>query len=104
MKTILPPVASHAQWQAARDLLLVKEKAHTRASDALAAKQRRLPMVEIAKRYIFDGEKGKASLLDMFEGRRQLILYHFMFAPRVGGWPAAGLTPNTETHIRKTER
>ncbi len=90
MKSTLPPVVSQAEWQAARDQLLVKEKAHTRASDALAAERRRLPMVEITMPYIFDGENGKASLLDLFEGRRQLILYHFMFAPSVGGWPSAG--------------
>jgi predicted dithiol-disulfide oxidoreductase (DUF899 family) len=90
MKNKLPPIVSPAEWQAARDRLLVKEKAHTRASDALAAERRRLPMVEITKPYLFDGTEGKASLLDLFEGRRQLILYHFMFAPSVEGWPAAG--------------
>lgn len=90
MTTLLPPVALQAEWQVARDQLLVKEKAHTRAGDALAAERRRLPMVEITKQYLFEGENGKASLLDLFEGRRQLILYHFMFAPRVGGWPSAG--------------
>ena len=90
MKSTLPSVVPYAEWQSARDQLLVKEKAHTRASDALAAERRRLPMVEITKRYVFDGENGRASLLDLFEGRRQLILYHFMFAPNVGGWPSAG--------------
>src|SRR5207244_5065381 len=86
----LPPVVSPAEWQAARDELLVKEKAATHARDALAAERRRLPMVQIDKDYVFDGPDGKVSLLDLFDGRRQLILYHFMFAPGVEGWPSAG--------------
>jgi predicted dithiol-disulfide oxidoreductase (DUF899 family) len=77
----LPAVVSPAEWQAARDALLAKEKEATRARDALAAERRRLPMVRIDKEYVFDGPNGKASLLDLFEGRRQLILYHFMFGP-----------------------
>jgi predicted dithiol-disulfide oxidoreductase (DUF899 family) len=85
-----PRVVSHAQWQVARDKLLRKEKAETRALDALAAERRRLPMVKIEKDYVFEGPKGKARLVDLFEGRRQLILYHFMFAPGVDGWPKAG--------------
>jgi predicted dithiol-disulfide oxidoreductase (DUF899 family) len=86
----LPQVVSQAEWQAARDKLLVKEKAATHARDALAADRRRLPMVRIDKEYVFEGPNGKAGLLDLFDGRRQLILYHFMFAPGVGGWPTAG--------------
>jgi predicted dithiol-disulfide oxidoreductase (DUF899 family) len=86
----LPRVVSQAEWQAARKKLLVKEKAETRARDALAARRRRLPMVKIEKNYIFEGTKGKARLVDLFDGRRQLILYHFMFAPGVDGWPNAG--------------
>jgi predicted dithiol-disulfide oxidoreductase (DUF899 family) len=86
----LPPIVSLTEWQAARDKLLVKEKAATRARDALAAERRRLPMVRIEKNYVFEGPNGKASLLDLFEGRRQLIIYHFMFAPGVEGWPSAG--------------
>ena len=74
----------------ARDALLLKEKAATHARDALAAERRRLPMVKIEKQYLFNGPKGKMSLLDLFEGRRQLLLYHFMFAPPVPGWPDAG--------------
>ena len=77
----LPPVVSPAEWQAARDALLAKEKEATRAQDALAAERRRLPRVAIEKDYVFDGPDGKASLLDLFEGRRQLLLYHFMFGP-----------------------
>src|SRR5690349_12526996 len=85
-----PPIASPAEWQAARAELLVKEKAMTRALDALAAERRRLPMVRIDKDYLFDGPDGKAHLRDMFEGRRQLLLYHFMFGPGASGWPTAG--------------
>jgi predicted dithiol-disulfide oxidoreductase (DUF899 family) len=77
----LPQVVSPAEWQVARDGLLVKEKEATRARDALAAQRRRLPIVRIEKEYVFDGANGKASLLDLFEGRRQLIVYHFMFGP-----------------------
>src|SRR6266404_5848800 len=88
--TNLPRIVSRAEWQQARDQLLVKEKAATRAHDALAAARRRLPMVRIEKDYVFDGLNGKARLLELFEGRRQLIIYHFMFAPSVDGWPAAG--------------
>src|SRR6267143_2248133 len=77
----LPRIVSAAEWQAARENLLVKEKAATRARDALAAERRRLPRVEIEKDYVFEGPDGKASLLDLFEGRRQLIVDHFMFDP-----------------------
>src|SRR5919204_5640248 len=77
----LPPVVSPTEWQLARESLLVKEKEATRARDALAAERRRLPMVQIDKDYVFEGPDGKASLLDLFDGRRQLILYHFMFGP-----------------------
>src|SRR5881227_364299 len=86
----LPPVVSPSEWQVLRDELLAKEKEATRARDALAAERRRLPMVRIEKDYSFEGPEGKASLLDLFEGRRQLIVYHFMFAPGVDGWPDAG--------------
>jgi predicted dithiol-disulfide oxidoreductase (DUF899 family) len=77
----LPPVVSAEEWQAARDALLVKEKEATRARDALAAERRRLPRVRIDKDYRFDAPNGNATLLDLFEGRRQLLLYHFMFGP-----------------------
>ena len=77
----LSPVVSETEWQAAREALLAEEKEGTRGRDALAAKRRRLPMVLIDKGYVFDGPESNASLLDMFEGRRQLLLYHFMFGP-----------------------
>ncbi len=86
----LPQVVSQDEWQVAREKLLVKEKEATRARDALAAERRRLPMVRIDKDYVFEGPEGKATLLDLFDGRRQLIVYHFMFAPGVEGWPEAG--------------
>jgi predicted dithiol-disulfide oxidoreductase (DUF899 family) len=86
----LPKVVTRAKWQAARKKLLIKEKQATRVRDARNAQRRRLPMVRIEKDYVFEGPAGKACLLDMFEGRRQLILYHFMFAPGVSGWPTAG--------------
>lgn len=86
----LPKIASQAEWEIALDALRHKEKAATRAHDALAAERRRLPMVRIEKNYIFEASAGKISLLELFEGRRQLILYHFMFAPGVEGWPTAG--------------
>jgi hypothetical protein len=77
----LPPVVSQAEWQVARDRLLIKEKAATQARDALAAERRRLPMVKIDKDYVFEGSTGNARLFDMFDGRRQLIMYHVMFGP-----------------------
>jgi predicted dithiol-disulfide oxidoreductase (DUF899 family) len=75
----LPQVVSPAEWQAAHEALLVKEKEATRARDALAAERRRLPMVRFDKDYLFDGPDGHVNLLDLFDGRRQLIVYHFMF-------------------------
>ena len=91
MKTTnLPPIVSAEEWAVAREKLLVKEKAATRARDALAAERRRLPMVLIDKEYFFDGPDGRASLVDLFPGKRQLLIYHFMFAPGAHGWPTAG--------------
>lgn len=76
-----PKLVSPEAWWEAREAHLAKEKALTRARDALAAERRRLPMVEIRSHYRFEGSGGPATLLDLFEGRRQLIVYHFMFAP-----------------------
>jgi len=89
-KKALPKIVTRAEWKRARAKLMTKEKAETRRRDALAAERRRLPMVRIEKDYRFDGPKGKVRLTDLFEGRRQLLLYHFMFAPDVQGWPNAG--------------
>jgi len=89
-QTRLPNVVSQAEWLAAGKQLRAKEKQLTREHDQLAAERRRMPVVKIDKPYVFEGPAGEVSLLDLFEGRRQLIVYHFMFAPGVGGWPTAG--------------
>jgi predicted dithiol-disulfide oxidoreductase (DUF899 family) len=77
MKT--PAIVSQQEWEAARQELLVKEKELTRVRDAMAAARRRMPWVAVEKEYQFDGPDGKASLLNLFEGRRQLILYRAFF-------------------------
>src|SRR5277367_724954 len=82
-----PPVVPQGQWETARQQLLVKEKASTRAHDALAAERRRMPWMRVEKNYTFDSPKGKVSLLDLFEGRRQLVIYRAFFEPGVYGWP-----------------
>src|SRR5215475_13723894 len=82
-----PKVVSPKEWEAARQKLLVKEKELTRARDALAAERRRMPWVAVEKKYEFDGPNGKASLLDLFDGRHQLIVYRAFFEPGVNGWP-----------------
>jgi predicted dithiol-disulfide oxidoreductase (DUF899 family) len=82
-----PPIVSQQEWEAARQQLLLKEKAFTRSRDALAAERRRMPWLAVDKKYEFDGPKGKVSLLDLFEGRPQLIVYRAFFEPGVFGWP-----------------
>ena len=82
-----PKIVSRDEWLAAREQLLVEEKRLTRERDALAAKRRRMPWLPVEKQYEFDGPNGKASLLDLFEGRRQLIVYRAFFEPGVFGWP-----------------
>ena len=86
----LPRIVSPEEWQMAHENFLAKEKAATRARDALAAERRRLPMVKMEQAYVFQGPQGAVPFLDLFEGRWQLLLYHFMFAPEVNGWPDAG--------------
>src|ERR671917_731218 len=86
----MPPVVSPQEWQAAWEQMLVKEKAHTRARDALAAERRRMPRLAVEKDYRFEGPDGPASLLDLFAGRRQLIVYRFFYDPDVKGWPERG--------------
>ena len=78
----LPEVVSGEEWLVARKELLAREKELTRRRDALNAERRRLPMVEITKEYVFEGPDGRATLPDLFDGRRQLIVGHFMFDPR----------------------
>jgi predicted dithiol-disulfide oxidoreductase (DUF899 family) len=82
-----PPIVSPQEWEAARQQLLVREKAHTRARDALAAERRRMPWTAVETPYVFETVAGPASLLDLFEGRRQLIVYRAFFEPGVHGWP-----------------
>jgi predicted dithiol-disulfide oxidoreductase (DUF899 family) len=82
-----PPIVSSKEWEAARDQLLVKEKAVMRAHDALAAERRRMPWVAVDKKYVFEGPNGTVSLSDLFAGRRQLIVYRAFFEPGVHGWP-----------------
>jgi predicted dithiol-disulfide oxidoreductase (DUF899 family) len=77
----LPKIASADEWRAARVELLEEEKAMTRTRDVLNTKRRELPMVKIDKDYVFEGPGGRASLFDLFDGRRQLIVRHFMFGP-----------------------
>jgi predicted dithiol-disulfide oxidoreductase (DUF899 family) len=82
-----PPVVSPEAWEAAWQEMLKKEKAMTRARDALAAERRRMPWMAVEKAYAFEGPNGKVSLVDLFEGRRQLIVYRAFFEPGVFGWP-----------------
>jgi predicted dithiol-disulfide oxidoreductase (DUF899 family) len=88
MKT--PSIVSPQEWQAARERMLVKEKELTRARDALAAERRRMPWMAVEKTYRFEGPDGPASLLDVFDGRRQLIVYRFFYGPEVTSYAAAG--------------
>lgn len=80
-KIELPEIVSRDKWLADRKKLLEKEKEHTRQRDKLNAERRRLPMAEIEKEYVFNGPDEELHLADLFEGRRQLIVYHFMFGP-----------------------
>src|SRR3954464_510288 len=82
-----PEIVTMEEWDAARQQLLVKEKALTRARDALAAERRRMPWLGVGKEYGFEGPRGRASLVDLFEGRSQLIVYRAFFEPGVDGWP-----------------
>lgn len=83
-------VVSATEWRRARAAMTAREKKHMRAADALAAARRRMPWMKIEKPYAFEGPQGRLGLVDLFEGRTQLILYHFMFGPEVEGWPEKG--------------
>jgi predicted dithiol-disulfide oxidoreductase (DUF899 family) len=85
-----PPIVSPQEWDTAREQMLIKEKELTRARDALAAERRRMPWMAVEKQYAFEGPNGPASLLDLFEGRRQLIVYRFFYDPGMDGWPEHG--------------
>ena len=110
VRTTLPEIVSAEEWKVARAALLVKEKALMKATDALSAERRRLPMVEITTPYVFASADGPVSLLDLFEGRSQLVLYHFMYAP---DWPEGcvgcsmvldHMGPDEHLHARDTSR
>jgi len=90
----LPPIVNEAEWRSANAALREKEKAATRASDALAAERRRQPVTEFSTEYRLEGPEGEVGLLDLFEGRRQLIVYHFWFPP--GGKPCGGCSMFTD--------
>jgi predicted dithiol-disulfide oxidoreductase (DUF899 family) len=104
----LPKVVSSEQWQATNERIVSKEKELMRQSDALAAERRRQPMMRVEKTYEFDGPNGKASLLDLFDGRRQLFIYNFMFGPNQEvGCPGCSmaidqLTDLAHLHARQT--
>ena len=83
----LPSVVTPSEWEAARQALLIKEKAVMRGRDALASERRRMPWMAVEKEYEFEGPDGPAQLVDLFDGRRQLIVYRAFFEPGVHGWP-----------------
>ena len=85
-----PPIVAAQEWAVAHADMLVKEKELTRARDALAAQRRRMPWTPVQNRYVFDGPDGRVSLLDLFDGRRQLIVYRAFMDPGVEGWPEHG--------------
>jgi predicted dithiol-disulfide oxidoreductase (DUF899 family) len=85
-----PKVGTREEWLAARVELLEREKALTRRSDELAQKRRELPWVPVEKEYSFETDEGTKTLAELFDGRSQLLVYHFMFGPSVEGWPEAG--------------
>ncbi len=89
----LPEVVSAKDWNAVREDLLVKEKEHTRAGDALAAERRRMPRMAVEKDYRFEGPDGPVSLADLFEGRRQLIVYRAYYGPEVTTYAEGGSYP-----------
>lgn len=95
-----PQVVSREEWIAARKEHLAHEKELTRRRDELNAERRRLPMVEIDKDYVFDGPDGKVGLLDLFDGRRQLLVWHFMFYPHwEAGCPSCSLIIDNVGHL-----
>jgi predicted dithiol-disulfide oxidoreductase (DUF899 family) len=92
MKTA--PIVSPQDWEQARQQLLVKEKEHTRARDALAALRRRMPWMAVEKEYRFEGPTGSMSLVDLFQGRRQVIVYRAFFAPDITTFATGGSYPD----------
>src|SRR2546428_7370356 len=95
-----PKVVSRKEWLVARKKLLAKEKQLTRQRDAIAAERRQLPWVKVEKNYVFDSPSGKTTLADLFDGRSQLIVYHFMFGPEwQGGGPSCSSTKDPTTRV-----
>jgi predicted dithiol-disulfide oxidoreductase (DUF899 family) len=88
-----PPIVSPQDWEKAREELLVKEKELTRARDAMAAQRRRMPRMAVEKDYRFEGPNGPASLVDLFDGRRQLVVYRFFYGPEVTFYADGGSYP-----------
>ena len=88
-----PPIVSREEWMAARERMLLKERDLTRAHDALAAERRRMPWMAVDKEYWFDGPAGRVSLLDLFEDRRQLIVYRAFYGPEVTTYAEGGSYP-----------
>jgi predicted dithiol-disulfide oxidoreductase (DUF899 family) len=96
----LPAVVSREEWEKANERILTTEKAMTRRSDALAAERRRQPMMRVEKRYQFEGPDGTRTLLDLFDGRRQLFVYNFMFGPNQElGCDGCSMVVDQLTHI-----
>lgn len=108
-----PPIVSAQEWESALQEMLVQEKEVQRARDALAARRRRMPWVAVDKQYLFDGPDGTVSLVDLFDGRRQLIVYRAFIEPGTGDWPEHGcvgcslmptMCPISRTSTRVTPR
>src|SRR6478672_10765600 len=89
-----PPIVSAREWEEARTRLLVKEKEFTRARDAMAAQRRRMPWMAVEKDYVFEGPKGPVSLVGLFEGRRQLVVYRAFYAPDITTFAEGGSYPD----------
>ena len=96
-------VGSREEWLAARTELLAEEKELTRRSDELARKRQALPWVAVDKDYTFETDDGTKTLADLFDGRSQLLVYHFMFGPTADGWPGRGL-PGLLVHRGQSRR
>ena len=96
----LPEVVSRDEWRTARDALLAREQKAARVREAVSAERRRLPMVRVDAEYVFEGPDGKARLLDLFDGRRQLIVYHFMWLSRTSeGCPHCSFAADNVGHL-----
>src|SRR3954462_358849 len=94
-------VGKQEEWQAERDELLAKEKELTRLNDELAERRRQLPWVPVEKEYSFETDDGTKSLADLFDGRSQLLIYHFMFGPvyEAGGTVSSSITDNLDPNV-----